>query len=260
MSRHLPFARLAAAGLALLALGARAALTDKIEVDEGDVQKEGSVGVKLHLNATPSGREDARFEGEIVAAHGWRVTPELTYGLARDVEVGVTLPFVHGPGGVDRSAGARAAVKWNPLHPAEGATGATASVQLEYGRLGRRFQEETRVLDVVPILSWHDESWLAAANPVLEFAFTGPGRGSRPSFDPALKVSRRVAEGFWIGTEYFGGLGPLGRPSPRSGQSHTLYLALDVDREPWAVNFGVGRGLNAATDRWTVKAIVDLPF
>jgi hypothetical protein len=33
-----------------------------------------------------------------------------------------------------------------------------------------------------------------------------------------------------------------------------------VDREPWAVNFGVGRGLNAATDRWTVKAIVDLPF
>lgn len=35
---------------------------------------------------------------------------------------------------------------------------------------------------------------------------------------------------------------------------------MDYDRKPWAFNVGLGRGLNNATDRWTIKAIVEVPF
>jgi hypothetical protein len=63
-----------------------------------------------------------------------------------------------------------------------------------------------------------------------------------------------------VGAEYYGELGKVNRLLPRSEQSHTLYLAVDVDRAPWVFNFGVGRGRNGAADRWTVKAIFDFPF
>ena len=43
----------------------------------------------------------------------------------------------------------------------------------------------------------------------------------------------------------------LFRPAPRAEQSHVLYVVLDTER----VNFGIGRGLSGAADRWTVKTI-----
>jgi hypothetical protein len=38
-----------------------------------------------------------------------------------------------------------------------------------------------------------------------------------------------------------------------------LFLAVDVDLKPWAFNFGVGRGFGDDADRWTVKAIIEVP-
>lgn len=251
--------RIAACSAFLLPSIAVGVLPDKIEVDEGDVAKPGELGMKVHLNTTPSGSSVPAFEGEIPAQHAWRLAPEVTYGIAPDLEIGATLPFVHSPTGGDRSAGVRAAVKWNPLHPGDD-SGFTAAIQFEYGWISGRFEQETRVLDVTPVLAWRDEDWRAAFNPGLMLALAGPDKGSRPRFDPAAKVTRRLGGGWWIGPEYYGGLGPLGDFLPVSQQSQTLYLALDLDREPWAFDFGIGRGLNAATDRWTVKAIVELPF
>ena len=37
-------------------------------------------------------------------------------------------------------------------------------------------------------------------------------------------------------------------------------VALDMGRKPCVFNLGLGRGLTDAADRWTVKAIFDLPF
>lgn len=251
--------RIAAGCAFLLPAIALAVLSDKIEVDEGDVAKPGELGVKVHLNTTPSGSSVPVFEGEIPAQHAWRFAPEITYGIAPDVEIGATLPWVHSPAGGNRSAGMRAAVKWNLVHP-DGDGGLTAAIQFEYGWISSRFEQETRVLDVTPVLAWRDADWRLAFNPGLMVALAGPDKGSRPRFDPALKVARHLGGGWWIGPEYYGSLGPLGDFLPASQQSQALYLAVDLDREPWAFNFGIGRGLNAATDRWTVKAIVEMPF
>jgi hypothetical protein len=43
-------------------------------------------------------------------------------------------------------------------------------------------------------------------------------------------------------------------------RSHTLSLALDYDRKPWAFNPGIARGLNDATYRFKLKTIIEIPF
>jgi hypothetical protein len=69
-----------------------------------------------------------------------------------------------------------------------------------------------------------------------------------------------VMPGIALGFEYYDGIGKLANPQPGSLQDRTLYVTLDVDRKPWVFNFGVGRGMNGATDRWTLKAIIEVPF
>jgi hypothetical protein len=77
---------------------------------------------------------------------------------------------------------------------------------------------------------------------------------------PALKIAWTVAPGIAIGPEYYSVLGRTNDILPSPQQSHTLFLALDLEWKKWGINFGVGKGLNDATDQWTVKAIIAFPF
>ena len=101
---------------------------------------------------------------------------------------------------------------------------------------------------------------MLAANPILGWALAGSDHDGKPDFSPSAKVARKVAAGLDLGVEYYAELGKMNRILPRPEQSHTLYFALDYARKPWVFNFGIGRGLNDATDRWTLKAIIDIPF
>jgi len=251
---------LAAAALIAAPAAARAALPDEIQVYTSDIDKPGEFGLELHVNTTPSGRSTPDFPGEIPPAHGWRFTPEFSYGVTRTLEAGLYLPFVRGAGGRDRFAGPKLRAKWLPVQPDGEGRGAFAGVNVEYAWVSSVLEDATRAMEVRPIVGWQDARWLLAVNPILGFDFTGPQKGARPSFSPSIKVARRVAEGISIGPEYYTELGKVGRFLPRAEQSRSLYLAVDVDRAPWVFNFGVGRGLDGATDRWTVKAIFEIPL
>jgi len=238
---------------------AAAALPDEIQVYTSDINKQGEFGLELHVNTTPSGRSTPDFPGEIAPAHGWRFTPEFSYGVTPSLEAGLYLSFVHGAGDRDRFSAPKLRLKWMALRVDEDGNGAFAGVNFEYAWISSDLEQATRAGEVRPILGWRNREWLVAANPILDFDFAGPNKGERPSFAPAVKVARRVVEGLAAGLEYYGDFGPIGRFAPRSGQSHSLFLAFDVDRAPWVFNVGVGRGWNAA-DRWTMKAIFDIPL
>lgn len=239
---------------------ARAALPDEIQVYTSDINKRGEFGLELHLNTTPSGRSTPDFPGEIPPAHGLRLTPEFSYGVLPSLEAGLYLPVVFGADDRNRFAGPKIRAKWLPLRVDAEGNGAFAGVNFEYAWVSEVLEQATRAMEVRPILGWRDPDWLVAVNPILEFAFSGPEKGSRPGFNPSLKIARRVAEGVAVGPEYYAELGEVGHFLPHGEQSHSLYLAIDVDRAPWVFNFGVGRGLTGATDRWTVKAIFEIPL
>jgi hypothetical protein len=253
----------AAAVVLLLCAGApaaRAALPDEIQVYVDDLNEPGAFSLQEHVNTTPVGSEEEPRPGETVAAHGLRLTSEFAYGLTPSLEAGLYLPVVLDSAEQASLAGLKLRLKWVPLKPAEGAAGWFAGVNGELSQVAPRYEASRRGFELRPILGWHDEDWLWAVNPVLDFGLSRPDRSQPPEFQPSIKVARTVARGLQAGVEYYTDLGPWGHLDSWSEQQHQLFLALDLDRKPWNLNFGVGYGLTATSDRWTVKMIIDVPL
>ena len=241
------------------ALPSKAALSDEIQVYTDDINKRGEFGLEMHVNTTPSGRSTPDYPGEIPPAHTWRVTAEFSYGLTRTLEAGLYIPTLLTPGD-STLGGTKVRLKWLPIQVEEGAAGIFAGLNFEYGWIKERLEQSTQGIELRPIIGWRDDKWLVAFNPNLEFDRAGPAKSGTPNLAPGLKVARTVREGVAAGIEYYADLGRVNDLAPRAEQGHTLFLALDVDKGPIPFNFGIGRGLNSATDRWTVKAIFEIPL
>ena len=226
---------------------AHGALPDEIQVYTDDVSAPGERGIELHVNTTPSGRSRPDYPGEVTPYHGLRITPELSWGLVPDVDWGLYLPFVRSGDGTDYFAGPRLRLKWMPLR---GNPGYFAGMNVELSFVERRFEEARRTAEIRPIVGYRDADWLLSFNPIVGTDLAGPQKGVL-TFAPAFKIARSAGGGYALGAEYYAELGRLSHFAPGSEQSHILYFVLDTPK----LNFGVGRGLNGATDRWTVKAI-----
>jgi len=227
---------------------AHGALPDEIQVYTDDVNAPGERGIELHVNTTPSGRSRPDYAGEVTPYHGLRITPELSWGLVPDVDWGLYLPFVRSGDGTDYFAGPRFRLKWMPLR---GKPGYFAGVNVELSFVERRFEEARRTAEIRPIVGYRNDAWLLSFNPIVGTDLAGPQKGTL-TFAPALKVARNVGSRYALGAEYYAELGRLSHFAPSSEQSHILYFVLDTQK----VNFGVGRGLNGASDRWTLKSII----
>lgn len=257
MKKKLPLLALALAA-ALAGTPCRADLQDEIQVYDDGINQPHEFGLELHVNTTPRGRAFSNYPGEVPPLHALRVTPEFSWGLTRTTELGLYVPTVLRPNGTYDFAGGKIRLKWLPLRTTDG-SGAFGGVNVELSRLASRYSQSRTSLETRFIAGWRDPDWLVAFNPVLGFDLSPGFRGRRPDFDLGLKVSRRVGEGLAAGIEAYSGRGELGHPLPWQQQDNRLFLALDVDRGPWVFNVGLGYGLAQAADRWTVKAIFELP-
>ena len=242
-------ARLLVAAALCAALPARAVLPDEIQVYTDDLEAPHERGLELHVNTTPSGRSTPDYPGEVTPWHGLRVTPEISWGLAPNWDWGLYLPFTRSAEGTDYFAGPKFRLKWLPIRG-----GYFAGVNGELAFVQQKFVEARGTLEIRPILGRRGEQWLVAFNPVLGVDLAGEERGVL-TFHPSFKVARDVGDRTALGLEYYADFGRLGDPLPRNEQSHTLFAVIDAERS-LGLNFGIGRGLNNATDRWTIKAIV----
>jgi hypothetical protein len=243
--------------LALAAGPAPAALPDEIQVYTDDLETPGERGVELHVNTTPSGRSTPDYPGEVTPWHSLRVTPEISWGIARDWDWGLYLPFVRSAEGDYAFAGPKLRLKWLPLRPAAGGSGAFAGLNGELAYVEEKFVQARKTLELRPILGWRGGKWLAAVNPTLGMDLAGDEQGVA-TFHPSAKLSRDIGATRALGVEYYADFGRLSHFAPRDEQEHTLYLVLDTEpagRWP-GLNFGIGRGLTSVTDRWTIKAIL----
>jgi hypothetical protein len=250
----------AAAGFACAVLPAHAAMIDEIQVYADDINKPGEFGLEVHVNTTPKGRSTPDFLGEITPRHGLRTTAEFSYGMTRTLEAGLYLSYARDAEGTTHFAGPKLRLKWLPLQPEDGGVGWFMGANFEYGWVAPGFEQSNRSIELRPIVGYRGRDWLFAANPILGWALAGPDHDGKPDFSPSAKVARNVAPGVALGVEYYAELGKVNNILPRLEQSHTLYFALDYERKPWAFNVGVGRGLNGAADRWTLKTIIEIPF
>lgn len=264
--RRLPLARAAlvialvlAPVLAVFPPLARAVLPDEIQVYTGDINAPGQLGLELHVNTTPSGIGTPGYPGEVTTPHGWRYTAEFSYGLTRTVELGFYIPTALTRDNTFYVTGPKLRVKWMPLQPQDG-VGSFGGINVELAHVGPRFEASQNALELRPIYGYQDARWLWAVNPVLDWNLSGTARSGVPDAAPGFKLARTVARGLAAGVEYYADLGPVNHPLPLHQEQHSVYLAFDVDRKPFVFNFGIGRGLTRATDRWTFKWIFEIPL
>jgi hypothetical protein len=247
-------------GLILIPSIAGAALSDEIQVYTDDINAPGEFGLELHINTTPKGRRVPDYPGEVVPNHGLRVTPEFSYGLTKTWEAGLYIPTNRDPSGNVSVAGAKLRLKWLPIRPAADEGGWFAGANGELSRLQQKFSQSRDAFELRIMNGYRGEAWLLAVNPVFGWNLSKGYRNSAPDFSLQSKATRKVSATVALGAEYYSELGTTSRLLPASEQSHTLFAVADIEFQGWSLNFGVGRGLTSAADRYTVKSILGFAF
>src|SRR6185312_5501331 len=81
----------AAVGLALAAPALAADEESQVYMDE--MSRPGQFGLDLHNNYVISGDGGLDYPGQMSSLHRYRLTPEWSYGLSKEVELGLYLPL-----------------------------------------------------------------------------------------------------------------------------------------------------------------------
>jgi hypothetical protein len=246
--------------LALVPGLACAALSDEIQVYDDGINAPREFGLELHANATPKGRSVPDYPGELVPNHGLRLTPEFSYGLTRTWEAGLYVPTSFDSAGRGSLAGWKLRLKWLPLHGDDGASGWFAGANGELSRLERKYSESRESFELRTIGGYRADAWLVAVNPVFGWSLSPGYRSGAPDFSLGVKATHNVAEKVALGAEYYSELGTTSRILPLARQANTLYAVIDTAFKSLGINFGIGRGLTGAADKWTVKAIFAIPL
>ncbi len=247
----------AAAALLLAAALPLYGAPHEINVFADEMEERGAVGVEMHVN-TARGRSTPDYPGEIPPHRVWRIMPEIVLGLGNNWETGLHLPMQFDRDGTLHADGLR--LRFKHLRPQKEGSAFFSGVNLEWGYDQPHLSEDRHNAEVRGILGWKNERWMVAVNPILAWVVKGQNRSRRPDFEGSLKIARQVREGFAVGIEHYAGMGRVGDFAARRDQDHMLYLAVDVERERWTLNFGVGRGLTKASDDLVVKAIFGFAF
>jgi hypothetical protein len=258
LRRALPYALLCATVLATSP--AHADLTDEIQVYDDSINHRGQWGLELHVNTTLEGRSTPAYPGEIPPDRGFRSTMEWSYGITDTLEAGLYLPFLHAAAGTNYFAGPRVRLKWIPVKPAEGGSGPFFGLNVELSAVNQRLEQGRPAVELRPIVGYRSPLWLIAFNPVVDATFRPRYGSSGSDFAPALKIARTLVRGTALGVEYYNDFGRIGSFDPARKQNQQLFAAVDVTRGLVPFNFGIGRGLNAASDKWTLKAILEIPI
>ncbi len=253
------FARIVLVATALLFLCAKTAIassSDEIQVYDDAINKPGEMGLDMHMNHVITGIKQPAWPGDAPSNHSSRLTPEFSYGLNEKWELGAYLPLLQTAGGARYAEGAKVRIKY--LAPHED-NSFYWGINQELGWVSLRSAEQHWNVEIRPIFGWRAGRWHLTINPIIGFELNGPN-GEKPDFSPAVRASYEVAPNLSLGMEHYAGLGRLEHISPYGQQSQNTYLVADTEIAGHAINFGVGKGWNGSSDKWTVKAIFGTRF
>lgn len=247
--------------LALLAVASApaCAIQDEIQVYTDDIDKPGENGLEMHINSTPRGRKTPDYPGEVPPSRGMRLTPEFSRGLTQTLEAGLYLPVTTDAANDVRGGGYKLRLKWMPLRGDEASGGWYFGTNHELGWLRKTFSDVQREYELRVIGGFRADRWLIGANVILGRGLSS-GSPASPDATVAWKAVREVVHGVSLGAEYYQDIGTLTQRLPREQQGRALYGIVELDQGAWELNLGLGHGITAATDNWTLKAIVGVTF
>lgn len=247
----------AAAALAVAAAPARAA-DEEIQVYMDEIGPPRALGLDVHVNYVPKGRVAPDFPGEQASEGRLRVTPEWSYALAPNLELGLYLPLatLDRDGRVE-AGGVKGRIKW--IAPRPPGQDWFWGANFEIGRVRRSLDVNPWNAELKGILGLRNGPWTLAANLNVDWMVSGPEH-TPADFQLAGKAAYRVTETTSIGVETYNGLGG-GRGFGRLSEAdHQTYVVLDQTLGRWDLNLGAGYGYGRPEDRWIIKAVIGVPI
>jgi hypothetical protein len=247
----------AAGALALIGSPALAA-DEEIQVYMDEMNKAGHFGLDTHVNYVVSGDRLTDFPGQQQSLHRVRVTPEFSFGLTDNIELGAYLPLMTGIDGHYSADGVKGRIKF--IAPRAEGREWFWGANFELGRVDNRLDINPWNAELKGILGARHGPWTLAANANFDWAVKGPDKGPT-TLQLAAKATYDIAPDFAVGLETYNDLGPVRHlGGDLSRQEQALYLVMDKTFGDWDLDFGVGRGYGDNPDKWTIKAIIGVPI
>jgi hypothetical protein len=136
-----------------------------------------------------------------------------------------------------------------------------AGLVVEFSFQSTTYEENSRRVEVRPIVEKKFGEWQLDFNPVFERALHGPGIRGGWNFEPAARVAYELNERFSPSLEYYSELGPVASFLPAGQQVHQILPGGDwkvAKKVLWS--FGVGVGATAAGNRIVYKSRIEIEF
>jgi len=253
------FRRAIAVAIVLVAAsaGAARAADEEIQVYEDDLDKPGQFGLDTHINYVPAGSKLFDYAGEQQSVDRIRVTPEWSYGLTKDVELGLYLPLADFRNNQFTLDGYKMRIKYIAPHP--DSQNWYWGANFEIGEVDKQIDINPWNAELKGILGWHKGRWDLAFNTNIDWAVTGPDR-QPATVQLATKVAYKLNDKLAVGLESYDGAGDFNHFARFYGAGHEIYGAVDATLGKWALNAGVGYGYSGEPDHWTLKMIVTVPI
>jgi hypothetical protein len=226
-------------GLLLLLGSGLASAQDPFEIHvyEYEPMPWRTYSLEAHLNFDPQGAPAA--EGtQLPLRNQTHLTLEPTVGLSPEFAVGFMFLNAWEPGHSPQYAG------WRVLPHFYAPESWHLPVKLgfvsEFSFQNTRYEENSRRVELRPILDREFEHWELVFNPVFERALHGPGTRHGWNFEPAmlLRWKRPV---FSPSLEYYGEVESINRPPHAQPEAHQLFVGGDWQpTHAFMVNLGLG--------------------
>jgi hypothetical protein len=230
----------------------------EIHVYEYEALKPGAFTLETHLNYVAVGTRAA--EGSVAPFNNqFHMTYELTGGITDNVSVGFMLLSAKRPGYGLEYAGWRvlphvyAPESWHwPLR---------VGLVTEFSFQRTTYEENSRRVEIRPILEKTVGRVQIDLNPVFERALHGPGTQVGWNFEPAARVAYKAKGRFTPSLEYYSETGPLPAELPLREQIHQFLPGGDLQISKdvlWSL--GVGIGATPSGNRLVFKSRIEIEF
>lgn len=244
--------------LSLLLFGNNAlATSDEIQVYADEINQPMETGIEIHSNYTMDGIRTPAYEGEIPSHHVLRITPEFSLGLTKRWEVGAYLPLLLTDSyGNTYFEGMKMRLKFLSVEKGgEFFWGANC----EIGQTSIHSSEKNWNTELRGILGFRQDSWLVIVNPIFGWALIDQTDLS-PDFSPAIKLSYSIKSDFDAGIEHYSEIGKLNSILPINQQVQVTYGVIDIKKDKFDINCGIGHGWTDVSDNFIIKIIFGTQF
>jgi hypothetical protein len=211
----------------------------EIHIYEYEPLKRGQYSFETHLNVDLEGTRQT--DGSVLPTHHQsHLTLEPTLGVSPHFAVGFMFLHAATPGHGAQFAGWR--VLPHLYAPESWRLPFRLGFVAEFSFQNTRYEENSRRVELRPILDREAGRWQIVFNPVFERALRGPGTERGWNFEPALLLRWKMSA-FEPSLEYYGEIESITRRPRGQPQTHELFVGGD-----WRVSPRLGINLGAGFD------------